>query len=69
MAIHAPTTNFVTSTTSSTVPVIAVPKPETQRERRRRLRSVASVSVPSRRVQCRTMPVWLRVNETKTPTV
>ncbi len=28
-----------------------------------------SVSVRSSRVQCRTMPVWLAVNEMKTPTM
>ena len=28
---------------------------------------VGSVSVRSSRFQCRTMPVWLQTNETKTP--
>ena len=32
-------------------------------------RFAGSCSVRSRRVQCRTMPVWLRVNETNTPTM
>ena len=32
-------------------------------------RVAGSVSVRSSRVQCRTMPVWLSVNDTKTPTM
>ena len=39
------------------------------RERIILARSAGSVSVRSSRVQCRTIPVWLRVNETKTPTM
>ena len=34
-----------------------------------RRRAAGSCSVRSSRVQCRTMPVWLRVNETNTPTM
>ena len=32
-------------------------------------RTAGSVSVRSNRVQCRTMPIWLSVNDTNTPTM
>ena len=32
-------------------------------------RTTGSVSVRSSRVQCRTMPIWLSVNDTNTPTM
>ena len=32
-------------------------------------RTAGSVSVRSSRVQCRTMPIWLNVNDTNTPTM
>jgi hypothetical protein len=39
------------------------------RERIIRRRWAWSPSVASSRFQCRTMPIWLRVKETKTPTM
>ena len=54
---------------TSTTPVIAAPKPLIAWERRIRLRSAGSVSVASSRFQCRSMPIWLSVNEVNTPTV
>ncbi len=39
------------------------------RDRIIRARAAESVSVRSRRVQCRTMPIWLSVNDTNTPTM
>ena len=32
-------------------------------------RAAGSVSMRSSRVQCRTMPIWLSVNDTNTPTM
>ena len=61
--------NFVISTITSTMPVIAAPNPLMACERRIRRRAAGSVSVASSRFQCRSMPVWLSVNEVKTPTV
>ena len=69
IAIHAPSRNFVTSTTTSTSPVTESPTALMTRLRTIRARADGSVSVRSSRVQCRTMPVWLRVNETNTPTM
>jgi hypothetical protein len=69
IAIHAPTTNFVTTTMTSTVPVQVNPMALMTRERIIRRRTSGSVSVRSSRVQCRTMPIWLSVNETNTPTM
>ena len=59
----------MTSTTSSTVPVHRKPMVLTTRERIIRRRSAGSVSVRRYRVQCRTMPIWLSVNDTNTPTM
>jgi hypothetical protein len=39
------------------------------RERNIRRRTAGLRSVPSARVQCRIMPSWLRLKETKTPTM
>ena len=69
IAIHAPARNLVTSTTTSTVPVHRKPMVLTTRERIILRRSCGSVSVRRYRVQCRTMPIWLRVNDTNTPTM
>ena len=69
IAIHAPSRNFVISTVISTTPVIAAPKPLMAWARRMRRRAAGSVSVARWRRQCRTIPVWLSVNETNTPTV
>ena len=69
IAIQAPSRNFVTSTVSSTTPVMIAPKPLIDWARRIRRRAVGSVSVRSSRFQCRTMPVCDSVNDTNTPTV
>ena len=69
MAIHAPARNFVTTTTTSTDPVQMKPIVLITRDRIILRRAAGSVSVRSRRVQCRTMPIWLSVNETNTPTM
>ena len=44
------------------------PTPLMTRERFMRARAAGSRSVLRCRVQCRSMPVWLTVKETKTPT-
>ena len=59
IAIHAPERNLVSTTTTSTVPVMLRPKALITRERIIRLRVAESVSVFRWRVQCRTMPSWL----------
>ena len=69
IAIHAPARNLVTRTTSSTEPVESSPIVLITRERIILRRARASVSVRSNRVQCRTMPIWLNVKETNTPTM
>jgi len=69
MAIHAPSRNLVTTTITSTVAVIAMPKELIARERIIRRRTCGSRSVWRYRFQCRIMPAWDRVNETKTPTM
>jgi len=68
-AIQAPWLNLVTSTRISTAPVMVRPKPLMPCERRIRRRAAGSVSVDSSRCQCRSMPVWDSVKDTKTPTV
>src|SRR6202012_2919032 len=68
-AIHAPATNFVTRTTNNTAPVESNPIVLTTRERIILRRARGSVSVRSKRVQCRTMPIWLSVNDMNTPTM
>ncbi len=55
--IHAPTRNFVSSTTISTSPVITPPKKLITRERCIWCRALGSVSVFRWRVQWMTMPV------------
>ena len=69
IAIHAPARNFVMSTITSTVPVIASPMALTTRDLFIWERVAGSASSDSRRFQCRIMPSWLSVNETKTPTM
>jgi len=69
IAIQAPSRNLVMSTTTSTTAVTDSPTPLMTRLRCILARAAGSRSVRSRRVQCRTMPVWLRVNETNTPTM
>ena len=69
IAIHAPAMNLVTSTTISTAPVQMNPMVLITRERIIRRRSAGLVSVRRCRVQCRTMPIWLSVNEMNTPTM
>ena len=69
IVIQAPARNFVTSTITSTTPVNDRPIVLIMRERCMRRRSAGSVSVFRCRVQCRIMPSWLRLNDTKTPTM
>ena len=70
IAIQAPCRNFVISTMTSTTPVTARPNALIARDCASSGAALAgSVSVRSSRVQCRIMPVWLSVNDTKTPTM
>ena len=69
IAIQAPARNLVTSTITKTTAVIARPKVLISRERCIRRRTAGSVSFFSSRVQCRIIPSWLRLNDTKTPTM
>ena len=69
IAIHAPARNLVTTTTKSTDPVQKKPIVLITRDRIMRRRTAGSVSVRNSRVQCRTMPIWLSVNDTNTPTM
>ena len=69
IAIQAPARNLVTSTITSTTAVNARPNVLIARDRIIRRRAAGSFSVRRCRVQCRIMPSWLRLNETKTPTM
>ncbi len=69
IAIQAPAVNLVMSTTTSTVAVITRPTVLITRDCIIRRRAFGSVSVRNNRVQWRTMPVWLSVNDTNTPTM
>ena len=69
IAYRAPSMNLVMSTTTKTVPDMTAPTALMTRERFMRERTFASVSVRSERFQCRIMPLWLSVKETKTPTI
>ncbi len=57
------------STTTSTIPVMAKPMLLITRERFIRRRAAGSGSVARCRFQCRTMPSWLSVKDTNTPTM
>ena len=57
------------STTTSTVAVMTNPTVLMTRERFIRRARAGSASVRRCRVQCLTMPNWLTVNDTKTPTM
>ena len=59
----------MSSTTTNTDAVIARPKELISRERNILRRVAGSVSVFRWRVQCRIIPSWLRLKETKTPTM
>ena len=59
----------MTSTITSTTAVMPRPKVLIARERIIRRRVAGSDSVRRWRVQCRIMPSWLRLKETKTPTM
>ena len=59
----------MTSTTTSTTAVNVSPIALITRERNIRRRTAGSFSVFRCRVQCRIMPSWLRLNDTKTPTM
>ena len=62
--------NFVISTMTSTTPVSDPPTAlMVWRAAHPAARRPGRVSVRSCRFQCRTMPVWLSVNETNTPTM
>ncbi len=69
IVIQAPARNLVISTITSTTAVKVSPTALITRERIIRARSPGSFSDFSRRVQCRIMPSWLRLKETKTPTM
>ena len=69
IVIQAPARNLVTSTITSTTAVIPSPNVLIARDRIIRRRSAGSLVDFSRRVQCRIIPSWLRLNETKTPTM
>ena len=60
--------NFESSTMTNTVPVMVSPVALITRDRIIRARTCGLVSVFSSRVQCRSMPSWLTVKETNTPT-
>ena len=69
IAIQAPARNLVTSTITKTTAVMASPKVLIARERYIRRRTAGFRSVRRWRDQCRIMPSWLRLKETKTPTM
>ena len=70
IAIQAPARNLVSSTiTKHRRRSSPRPKVLIARERNIRRRTAGSVSVFRCRVQCRIMPSWLRLNDTKTPTM
>ena len=69
MAMYAPSRNLVTSTTTSTVAVMPNPIVLITRDRCMRRRTAGSGSVRRKRPQCRTIPSWLSVNDTNTPTM
>ena len=60
--IHAPSANFEIATSIATMPVVAAPTPLIAARQRQPGSSSRSFH------QWRTMPLWLRVNATKTPT-
>ncbi len=68
-AIQAPSANLLTTTMTSTAPVTQAPTVLIVRDLIIRNRRDVSVAVRSSRFQCRIMPVWLQVNDTKTPTM
>ena len=61
--------NLLITTMTRTAPVTQAPMVLIARDRIIRSRPAASVVVRSSRFQCRIMPVWLQVKETKTPTM
>ncbi len=69
IVIHAPARNFVISTITSTTAVNDRPTVLIMRDRNIRWRTAGSRSVLRCRVQCRIIPSWLRLNDTKTPTM
>ncbi len=69
IAIQAPAKNLVTSTITNTTAVMPRPKVLIARERYIRRRTAGFLSVFRCLVQCRIMPSWLRLNDTKTPTM
>ena len=69
IAIQAPARNLVSRMTTNTTAVMQRPNVLITRERIMCRRWAGSVSVFRCRVQCRIMPSWLRLNDTKTPTM
>ena len=69
IVIHAPARNLVISTITRTTAVNPRPKVLMARDRIIRRRTAGSRSVRRCRVQWRIMPSWLRLKETKTPTM
>ncbi len=64
--MYAPWVNLVISTTTRTRAVSTAPIPLIARDRCMAA-AVLPVAVRSSRFQCRTIPHWLRVKDTKTP--
>ena len=69
IAIHAPARNLVISTMTSTTAVKQNPTALMVWLRRIRRRVAGSFSTRRSRFQCRIMPSWEKVKETKTPTM
>ena len=68
IAIQAPAMNLVTRTMSRTVPVAMNPMVLMTR-RAGHPAALGRIVLGASRVQCRTMPIWLSVNEMNTPTM
>ena len=67
VTIQAPWVNFVIKTMIKTMAVKVAPMALIACERRILVRELLDVPPVSSRCQCRTMPSWERVKETKTP--
>ena len=67
--IQAPWVNFVIVTMTSTTPVIEAPTVLMARDRSTLRRASGRSRAAQHAFQCRTMPVWPRVKDVKTPTM
>ena len=67
VTIQAPWVNFVIRTMTRTIAVKVAPMALIAWERRILARELLEAPLVSSRCQCRTMPSWERVKETKTP--